>query len=62
MTYFFIVAAYAIMGRTILAWVSLLLYWIVVHFVVLIEEEHLVRRFGHAYRTYKRDTPRYLFS
>ncbi|MDH3291938.1 MAG: isoprenylcysteine carboxylmethyltransferase family protein [Gemmatimonadota bacterium] len=60
-TYFFFLAGYAIMGRTILAWVALVLYWIVTHLIVLIEEEHLERRFGDAYRTYKRDTPRYLF-
>jgi protein-S-isoprenylcysteine O-methyltransferase Ste14 len=60
-TYVVFPAGYAIMGRTILAWVALVLFWIVVHFIVLIEEEHQERRFGEAYRTHKRDTPRYLF-
>ena len=60
LTYFFFLAGYAVMGRTMLAWVALVLYWIVVHLIVLIEEEHLQRRFGDAYRSYKQATPRYL--
>ncbi len=59
-TYFFFLAGYAIMGRTVLAWVALVLYWIVIHLIVLIEEEHLERRFGDEYRAYKRGTPRYV--
>ncbi len=61
-TYFFFLAGYAIMGRTLLAWVALVLYWIVTHLIVLIEEKHLERRFGDEYRAYKRQTPRYLFA
>jgi protein-S-isoprenylcysteine O-methyltransferase Ste14 len=59
-TYFFFLAGYAVMGRTFLAWTALILYWIVVHLIVLIEEEHLERLFGDDYRTYKGETPRYL--
>jgi protein-S-isoprenylcysteine O-methyltransferase Ste14 len=59
-TYFFFIAGYAVIGRTILAWVALALYWIVTHLLVLIEEEHLERRFGETYRRYRRTTPRYL--
>jgi len=58
--YFLFPLGYALMGRTILAWTALVLYWVVVHLIVLIEEEHLERRFGEAYRAYKRRTPRYL--
>ena len=59
-TYFFFLAGYAVIGRTWVAWIALVLYWVVVHLIVLIEEEHLERRFGSEYRTYKDSTPRYL--
>lgn len=59
-TYFLFPAGYAVIGRTMLAWVALALYWIVTHLIVLIEEEHLERRFGETYRRYRRTTPRYL--
>ena len=61
-TYFFFLAGYALIGRTWLAWIALILYWVVVHLIVLIEEEHLERRFGDEYRAYKDSTPRYLVS
>ena len=59
-TYFLLLFGYAIMGRTLLAGIALVEYWIVVHLIVLIEEEHLERRFGDAYRDYKQRTPRYV--
>lgn len=58
--YFLFLLGYALIGRTVLAWVALVLYWLVVHLIVLIEEEHLERTFGDAYRAYKQRTPRYL--
>ena len=45
-TYFLLLLGYALLGRTPLAWIALAEYWVVVHLIVLIEEEHLERRFG----------------
>jgi protein-S-isoprenylcysteine O-methyltransferase Ste14 len=59
-TYFLLLFGYALLGRTPLAWIALAEYWVVVHLIVLIEEEHLERRFGDVYRDYKRRTPRYV--
>jgi protein-S-isoprenylcysteine O-methyltransferase Ste14 len=35
-------------------------YLVVVHFTILIEEEHLTKVYGEAYLDYKKATPRYL--
>ncbi len=51
---------YALTGIAVMAWVGVALYLVLVHLTVLIEEEHLERQFGEAYRAYKRTTPRYL--
>jgi protein-S-isoprenylcysteine O-methyltransferase Ste14 len=59
-TYSLFLLGYVLMGRTALAWIGLVEYMLVVHLIVLIEEEHLERRFGEGYREYRRRTPRYL--
>lgn len=59
-TYFLFLLGYALLGPTLLAWAALAEFWVVVHLIVRIEEEHLERRFGEQYRAYKRRTPRYL--
>ncbi|MDH3497770.1 MAG: isoprenylcysteine carboxylmethyltransferase family protein [Gemmatimonadota bacterium] len=51
---------YALTGVAVMAWVGVALYLVLVHGTVLVEEEHLERQLGDAYRAYKRTTPRYL--
>lgn len=58
--FFPFVLGYAMTGYAGLAYVGAALYAIVVHLTVLVEEEHLERLFGDAYRRYKEQTPRYL--
>lgn len=52
---------YAMTGRSILAYIGVALFLLVVHLTMLVEEEHLERVFGDAYRRYRQATPRYLF-
>lgn len=59
-TYTPFIVGYALTGVAVMAWVGVALYVALVHLTVLIEEEHLERRFGEAYRAYKAVTPRYL--
>lgn len=51
---------YAVTGRSILSYAAVALFWLMLHFMVLAEEEHLERLFGEEYRRYKRRTPRYV--
>jgi len=48
-------------GNSTMAFLGVVLYWVVVHLTILIEEEHLTRAYGDAYQEYKSTTPRYLF-
>jgi protein-S-isoprenylcysteine O-methyltransferase Ste14 len=56
---YFLLVRYALTGVAVMAWVGVALYFLLVHLTVSIEEEHLERRFGDAYRLYKQTTPRY---
>jgi protein-S-isoprenylcysteine O-methyltransferase Ste14 len=51
---------YALPGRSIPCYIAVALFWLMLHFMVLAEEEHLERHFGEDYRQYKRRTPRYV--
>jgi protein-S-isoprenylcysteine O-methyltransferase Ste14 len=51
---------YAMTGRSVMAYVGVALFWIVLHLTVVAEEEHLERVFGDEYRRFKKATPRYL--
>lgn len=51
---------YALTGVAVTAWAGVALYLLLVHLTVLVEEEHLERRFGDAYRAYRERTPRYV--
>lgn len=55
------VLGYAMTGRALMAYVGVALYCIVAHLTARVEEEHLERVFGEAYRRYRETTPRYLF-
>lgn len=59
-TYTAFPVGYALTGTAALAWVGVTLYLVLVHLTVLVEEEHLERRFGASYRAYCAGTPRYL--
>jgi protein-S-isoprenylcysteine O-methyltransferase Ste14 len=37
------------------------MYALIMHWMVLTEEEHLLRLFGDEYKAYCAETPRYLF-
>ena len=50
---------YAMVGNTLLAYVGVVLFLVLMHLTVLVEEEHLERQFGDEYRHYKERTPRY---
>jgi len=52
---------YALTGQSLIAWVGVALFLVLMHLTVLVEEEHLERRFGEEYLRYKERTPRYLF-
>ncbi len=52
---------YALTGQSLLAWVGVALFLVLMHLTVLVEEEHLERCFGEEYLRYKERTPRYLF-
>ncbi len=58
--YAFFPIGYALTGVAVMAWVGVALYLVLVHLTVLVEEEHLERRFGEQYRAYKARTPRYV--
>ncbi len=58
--FFLFVLGYALTGRALMAYVGVALYMVVVHLTVRVEEEHLERRFGDAYRRYQTSVPRYL--
>ena len=51
---------YALTGQSLLAWLGVALFLVLMHLTVLVEEEHLERQFGEEYRRYKQRTPRYL--
>jgi protein-S-isoprenylcysteine O-methyltransferase Ste14 len=51
---------YARTGVAVMAWVGVALDLVLVHLTVLIEEEHLERQFGPAYRAYAATVPRYV--
>lgn len=51
---------YALAGGSVMGWVGVVLYLVVVHLTVLVEEEHLTRTFGDRYQAYRAATPRYL--
>ena len=51
---------YALTGSSVLAYVGVALVYLVMHLTALVEEEHLERVFGDAYRRYRESTPRYL--
>lgn len=51
---------YAMTGGSQVAYAGVALMWIVMHFTVVVEEEHLERQFGEEYRLYKRSVPRYI--
>jgi protein-S-isoprenylcysteine O-methyltransferase Ste14 len=53
------VLGYAMTGRALMAYVGVVLYCIVAHLTARVEEEHLQRQFGDAYRRYMKATPRY---
>ncbi|MEJ2678121.1 MAG: methyltransferase [Gemmatimonadota bacterium] len=55
------VLGYAMTGRALMAYAGVALYCIVAHLTARVEEEHLERQFGEAYRRYRAATPRYLF-
>ncbi len=50
---------YAMIGHTFLAYAGVALFVVLMHLTVLVEEEHLERRFGDEYRRYRAKTPRY---
>lgn len=53
-------AGYALTGDTLMGWMAVALFLVLVHLTVLVEEEHLERQFGDRYRAYRAATPRYL--
>lgn len=57
--YMFFLVGYALTGVGVMAWAGVLLYLVLMHLTVLVEEEHLERQFGDVYRVSKRETPRY---
>lgn len=48
-------------GDSLMGLIGVAMYLVVVHAMILIEEEHLETVHGEPYRQYKRTTPRYLF-
>ena len=50
---------YAMVGHTLVAYASVVLFVVLMHLTVLVEEEHLERKFGDEYHRYKEKTPRY---
>jgi protein-S-isoprenylcysteine O-methyltransferase Ste14 len=48
-------------GTSTMACLGLVLYSVVVHLTILIEEEHLSKVYGEVYKRYRKTTPRYLF-
>ena len=52
---------YSMTGHAWMAYVGFGLYILIGHLMVLIEEAHLEKVYGEAYRQYKQKTPRYLF-
>lgn len=59
LAFFLVVLGYALTGRSLMAYAGVALYMVVVHLTVRVEEEHLERRFGDAYRRYRTAVPRY---
>jgi len=51
---------YAMMGRSVTAYLVVAIFCVVLHLTVLAEEEHLERVFGDEYREFRKATPRYL--
>lgn len=47
-------------GNSTMAYLGLVLYSVVVHLTILIEEEHLARVYEDVYHRYRNTTPRYL--
>lgn len=54
------IVGYALTGMRATGWAGVALWLVLVHLIVLVEEEHLERRFGDRYRRYRTRTPRYL--
>jgi protein-S-isoprenylcysteine O-methyltransferase Ste14 len=54
-------AGYAMTGGTVLSWIAVGMFAVVLHITILIEERHLTRTFGDAYREYMAATPRYFW-
>ena len=50
---------YAMIGHPFLAYAGVARFVVLMHLTVLVEEEHLERRFGEEYSRYKERTPRY---
>jgi protein-S-isoprenylcysteine O-methyltransferase Ste14 len=51
---------YALTGSSWLSYLGIGLYGVVVHFIVIIEERHLMVVYGEAYGQYRKTTPRYI--
>ena len=62
-----VLGGYLLVLGTALQWPSIyslgwvLLFAVIAHWMVVVEEEHLARAYGEQYQEYCRDVPRYLF-